>query len=237
MLTLPKIWILSGWRNIHASLYGTEWFLNRVISTDDLFNSRCTVMLLNGFHFKTEEIDLLLYSLLQQDGFYGYSLIGTLFFPCWQQYRKLNSHLFFCISINVKPGEWFPDLALRAEFGSLSPSASHLRSWGGWWWKGKKRRAFLWAHGWGMGHRKQAACLCEKGGEDKAECKHINCLFRVWHNCKNMSQVLATKVLDLIASAWNLAKYCPICFNEWVRLRHSEENLLPFHFAAMHRKI
>lgn len=193
-------------------------------------------MLLNGFHFKTEEIDLLLYLLLQQDGFYGYSLIGTLFFPCWQQYSKLNSHL-FCISINVKPGEWFPDLAPRAEFGSLSPSASHLRSWGGWWWGIKKRRAFLWAHGWGMGRRKETASMSVlEMGEDKAECKHINCLFGEWHNCKNVSQVLAAEVFDLIISAWNLAKYHPTCFNEWVKLCHSEENLLPFHFAAMCRK-
>lgn len=48
-----------------ASLFAREGFFDTVITTDDILNSRCTIMLLNVFHFKTKEIDLLLYPLLQ----------------------------------------------------------------------------------------------------------------------------------------------------------------------------
>lgn len=178
----------------------------------------------NVFHFKTEEIDSLLYPLLQQDGFHGYSLIGTLFSPCWQQYRKLNSHL-RCTSINLELGEWFPDLTLRAEVGSQSPSALNLRFQRGWQWREKKKKNSSMV--WGTGHMKHTVPLYEKWGEVKAECKHtdsvrgfVSCLT---FKCKNTSQIWATKV-------W-LQSYLhgigPFLF-KWISCHHSEENLLHF---------
>lgn len=73
---LPKVRMLSGVRNILASLFAREEFFNIAISTDELLNGRCTIMLLNVFHFKTGKI-----------WFAALPCIAVRWFPWKQSYR------------------------------------------------------------------------------------------------------------------------------------------------------
>lgn len=118
--------------------------------------------------------------------------------------------------MNVEPGEWFPDLKLSRICLPVS-AALHLRSWGGWRWrKGKKRTVSLGSRmGWGTGHSIQKQDLCMRHGEKpRQNANKLTVYLGVWHNCKNTNQALVMEVYDIIVSAWNLAEYCPICFNE-----------------------